>query len=320
MKKKNVLYDLYRIRRHRREKSAAARILLAALVLTVVMPLGGCGKKESGSLEEKTVSQDTSVDSYGVFLGVDANSFHIEDFAPYDMVVVDAQELRKEQLAQLHAGGRLVYSYLNVGSVEESRDYFGTYRDLFLDQYENWPDEYWVDVTDERWQEFVSRELPDAIRRKDPKIDGLFLDNLDIYSHVLEKKTTRDRGEDTYNALGEILEGYSAQNLPVLVNGADEFVEKLLEEDRASLILGVNQETVFTRILDYKKDRFGTQKKSETQYYTEYLEKCKKAGLSVFLLEYTSDDKIAEQIMSYCGENGFRYYISGHVNLSPSNE
>ncbi|MBP3875499.1 MAG: hypothetical protein J6E41_07375 [Lachnospiraceae bacterium] len=66
---------------------------------------------------------DTSERSYGVFLGIDKDSFDISIFDDYEMVVIDAQELRTDQLAQLHAKGHTVYSYLNVGSSEISRDY-----------------------------------------------------------------------------------------------------------------------------------------------------------------------------------------------------
>ena len=141
---------------------------------------------------------DTSKESYGVFLGIDKKSFNIDLFEDYKMLVVDAQELRKDQLAQLHARGHIVYSYLNVGSIEINRDYFSDYEDLCLDRYENWPDEYWIDVTQQKWQTFAGSLLTKKILANDPDIDGLFLDNLDIYYHVGEKKKYRSMKEDVY--------------------------------------------------------------------------------------------------------------------------
>lgn len=296
----------------RGRKRAAASIAALLVLCYILLSLTGCGRGED--MEGGEVS-DTSKESYGVFLGIDKKSFNIDLFEDYKMVVVDAQELRKDQLAQLHARGHVVYSYLNVGSIETNREYFSDYEDLCLDRYENWPDEYWIDVTQPRWQTFAGSGLKDRILANDPGIDGLFLDNLDIYYHVTEKKKYRSMKEDVYESLIRILEMYEDAGLPVLVNGADQFVSRLIDEEQDGLIQGVNQETVYSRILDYDKDKFGEQPKSENEYYTDYLETCKDAELEVFLLEYTTDDKVERKINRYCEKNGFRYYISKHVNL-----
>lgn len=302
--------------RHGRKKAAACAAVLAVLIF-VLSGLTGCGIED---IMEGGEISDTSKESYGVFLGIDKNSFDIDLFEGYDMVVIDAQELRKEQLSQLHARGHVVYSYLNVGSIEINRDYYSDYEDLCLDRYENWPDEYWVDVTQARWQEFTGSVLTQRILANDPDVDGLFLDNLDIYFHVTEKKKYRSMKDDVYQSLINILEMYREADLPVLINGADMFVSRLIDEEQEELIRGVNQETVFSRILDYDRDKFGEQPDSENEYYTEYLDECKDAGLDVFLLEYTTDTDVEKKINRYCAKNGFRYYISKHVNLISPDE
>lgn len=316
---KKVMFRVCRKRSRSGRGRNRAAVCAAVLVvlLYVLSALTGCGREEDMGGGEIS---DTSRDSYGVFLGIDRNSFNIDLFEGYDMVVVDAQELRKDQLAQLHARGHVVYSYLNVGSIENTRDYYKEYRDLCLDRYENWPDEYWIDVTQPKWQEFTGSELPARILANDPDVDGLFLDNLDIYFHVTDKKKYRSMKEDVYASLLTILKMYEEAALPVLVNGADEFVSRLIDEEQEGLIRGVNQETVFSRILDYENDKFGKQPKSENQYYTEYLDVCRDAGLDVFLLEYTTDEDVEKNINRYCEKNGFRYYISKHVNLISPDE
>lgn len=298
-------------------KRAAACVAVFVVLCFALSSMTGCSRKED--MEGGEIS-DTSKESYGVFLGIDKNSFDIDSFEGYDTVVVDAQELRKEQLAQLHARGHEVYSYLNVGSIEINRDYYDDYEDLCLDRYENWPDEYWIDVTQKRWQEFAGAGLLKRILANDPAVDGLFLDNLDIYYHVTEKKKYRSMKEDVYKSLLGILEMYEKAELPVLVNGADLFVSRLIDEEEEWLIQGVNQETVFSRILDYDKDKFGQQPDKENKYYTEYLDMCKDTGMDVFLLEYTTDQDVEKKISRYCEKNGFRYYISKHVNLIAPDE
>ncbi|MDO5131407.1 MAG: endo alpha-1,4 polygalactosaminidase [Eubacteriales bacterium] len=295
----------------------AGFLVFAELVFMIaVLCAGGCARKEDGGgTEDKPLVQDTSPESYGVFLGVDADSFQISSFSSYDMVVVDAQELKSEQLAQLHSTGHIVYSYLNIGSIEDSREYYDRYRDLCLDRYENWPEEDWVDVTDDRWKTFVTQDLPAMIRKKDPSLDGLFLDNLDIYGHIMDSRKYEEKGEETYDALVEILEAYQEEGIPVVINGADEFVLRLIRDGRTDLLQGVNQETVFTRIKSYKRDKFDTQDEEETGRLKDYLKECSQAGKMVFLLEYTDDEAVAEEIAAFCEKNGYRYYVSEHVDL-----
>ena len=292
-------------------------ILALLAVIFLIDRCGGEGESPGTGKEDLADTSEKYDESFGVFLGIDEYSFNIMDFEGYDFVVVDAQELRKEQLRQLHSSGHTVYSYLNVGSLEKSREYFGQYKNLRLDRYDNWPDEFWVNVTDEAWIRFAGEILPKMILEKDPQVDGFFLDNLDIYAHVQEKNKYKDIAAGAYDSLIEILESYRNMKIPVLVNGADDFVSRLIEEEDQDLIRGVNQETVFTRIIDYNRDRFGAAEEDQIKYYAGYLQKCSDAGLDVFLLEYTRDADLAEKIARYCEKNGYRYYISEHVNLNP---
>ena len=65
--------------------------------------------------------------SYGVFLGLDHNS-GIDKLLNYKLVVIDLQEYSKSDIDKLHEKGIKVYSYLNVGSVEEYRSYFKRFK------------------------------------------------------------------------------------------------------------------------------------------------------------------------------------------------
>jgi beta-N-acetylhexosaminidase len=118
----------------------------------------------------------------------------------------------------------------------------------------------------------------------------------------------------------------------VMVNTAEnneECIKASVEADHVIMVhsmydasnLDPNTETglssaVFSRIIDYDKDKFGQQPKKENEYYTEYLKACKKADIDVFLLEYTTDEDVEKKICRYCVKNGFRFYISPHVNLT----
>lgn len=74
-----------------------------------------------------------------------------------------------------------MYGYLNIGAVEEYREYYGRFERLTLGVYEDWPDERWVDVSDAEWQTFLIQEL--APKYAALGLDGFFLDNADVYYH-----------------------------------------------------------------------------------------------------------------------------------------
>ena len=112
-----------------------------------------------------------------------------------------------------------------------------------------------------------------------------------------------------------IMQRLNSYGVDLIINGGDTFVSHLIKDGEQALISGVNQETVLSRIIDYDKDRFGSQKKSETKYFKSYLSKVKKSRLKVFLLEYTRNKKLKKKIKAYCKKNKFRYYISGSIKL-----
>lgn len=286
--------------------------ILAALLLGCLL-FSGCADQHESVTASPQVSvllasetPSPTIDgatSYGVFLGLDPED--MARLSGYGLVVIDAEYYTAEQIAQLHAAGQTVYTYLNIGSVENFRDYYEVYEPLTLGVYEDWPDERWVDVSQPEWQRFVVDTLAASLAEKG--VDGFFIDNADVY-YVYPR-------EEIYAGLVETLSGLKAYGLPLVINGGDTFVSALMEDGQIGLVDGVNQESVFTSI-DFDQGTFGTQDAENHAYYLEYLSLCRDAGLNVYLLEYATDPAAVEtQIAAYCGENGFLYYISDDLEL-----
>ncbi len=113
---------------------------------------------------------------YGVFLSVEDN---LDSLDEYKTIVIDAQYFGTSEIKEFKNREHKVYSYINVGSLEDFRDYYDTYKDLSIGGYEHWDDEIWIDVSDERWQDFILNTLaPDLLNKG---IDGFFVDNCDVY-------------------------------------------------------------------------------------------------------------------------------------------
>ncbi len=283
-------------------KEIIAGIAAAALLMS------GCGmqqiRQENEYKEALQESEEAAeVKEYGVFLGI--NREDISCLEKYDTVVIEPSEFMKEDIEALHQTEKTVYAYLNAGSIEEYRPYYQEFESLTLDVYDSWPDERWVDVSSELWQEFLISRLGGEIA--DMGFDGFFIDNCDVYA---EYET-----DSFFEGLCNILDGLKQYDLSLLINGGDVFVSRAIDEGLAKdLMDGVNQETVFTGI-DFDAGSYSRQTEEETKYFTDYLEKVRTEGLEVYLLEYRADEELAEEIEAYCTENGFHWYNASSLEL-----
>ncbi|PID98513.1 MAG: glucanotransferase [Actinomycetales bacterium] len=239
---------------------------------------------------------------YGVFLGMERDDvLKLKDYAT---VVVDADYLSKDDVVALHNNGNaVVVSYLNIGSIEDFRDPDGKFGDIILGDYEDWPEEHWVDVSTKKWQDHVISKAKELTAKG---IDGFFLDNADVYSQY---KTA-----EIYDGLVHIIKKLDDLDKPLMINGGDIFVTKALADGFKKMIAGVNQETVFTSI-DFDTKTFSAQETETKDYYQKYLQSCKAAGLQVFILEYGSDAELKKKSAAYCKKNGFHCTFSASLEL-----
>ena len=241
---------------------------------------------------------------YGVLIGCDPEE--MQRFAPYQTVVLDAQYFTAEQIATLHKAGHTVYSYLNIGSLETFRPYYDRFAAYTLAPYENWPDERWVDVTTPAWVAFAGTKLANALRAKG--IDGFFVDNCDVYDLYPQVATLQ--------ALCEMLHALRAGDTPVILNGGDGLVTEVAqrEGDITSILTGVNQETVFSAI-DFDTETFGRATEEDFEWFSDYVQRVAAWGVKVYLLEYTRDAELINEIDRYCAEHGFVYMVADSIAL-----
>lgn len=241
---------------------------------------------------------------YGVFLSLDDSDMGF--FTNYDTVVIDAQYFTKEDIQYLHDNGVEVFSYINIGSLENFRDYYEEYEKYTIGAYENWEEERWVDVSSVQWQEFICDTVAKELYNKG--IDGFFVDNCDVYYNY--------KTDTIYEGLVDIHEKLGGFDKDVVINGGDEFVSRYIEENGnvQDILTGVNQEEVFSTY-DFDNGRSSESSDSDRKYYQDYLEKCSELGAEIYIIEYTQDKQIIDDVEKYCNENGFKYYISDSIEL-----
>lgn len=240
---------------------------------------------------------------YGVFLNADASS--LEQLKKYDLIVIDAQYFTKSDIELLHQNGTRVYTYLNIGSIENFREYYTTYEKLTIGRYEHWDEEKWVDVADPDWQKFIEQLSQELFEKG---VDGFFIDNCDVYYYAPR--------ESIFEGLTAILQNIMTFDKAVIINGGDTYVTEYMERYGTidHIMTGVNQESVWSAI-DFDKGTFYEQTKETRDYYCKYLEACQADGMDVYLLEYTTDKKLIHKIKKYCNEHDFHFYISNSLEL-----
>ncbi|QCH26555.1 endo alpha-1,4 polygalactosaminidase [Clostridium tyrobutyricum] len=261
----------------------------------------------SGSVHAvKAESNSDKDNSYGVFIGLDSSK--INKLLDYKEVVIDASYYSKYQIKYLHKNGVKVYSYLNIGSIENFRSYYNTFSDITLGDYENWEDEKFVDVSNSRWQKYVINIL--AKNLADKGVDGFFLDNLDVYSSYKNK--------NIFNGILSIINGLNSNyKLPIIANGGYDFFTSAIDKKLSikNLVYGVNTESVFTTI-DFDNNKFLKNSNEDRNYAVEYLQSLKSKGINIYIIEYTKNSSLIKTISDYYNKLDFKYYISKNINLT----
>ena len=271
----------------------AALFLAAVLALTAAVPVS--------TVPAQAAAKTTT---WGVFIGttLHGNTSKVKN---YKSIVIDAQNYTAKEIKKLKSGGRKVYSYLSIGSIAKYRSYYKRFKKYALGNYNNWPGEKWIDTSKKAWQDFIVNELAANLRKKG--VDGFWVDNTDVYYEY--------HRASILNGLISMLTRIHNKKIPIIINGGDVFVSKIISMGKSKIIDGVMQEEVLTAITGYNSNKFSRQTKADRAYYEAYLKKVKKAGRSIALLEYTKSSSMRKEIIAYCKKHGYSYYISNNVDL-----
>lgn len=294
-------------------------VVLLGICVAIALIFGTIADKQLEKRAEEEQQIQTENDGaalpYGVFLNADSEV--ADSITGYDTVVIDAQYFEAEDITALKASGiKTVYSYLNVGSLEQFRDYYFSYEQFTLDEYENWADEKWVNVSAPEWAAFIDTLADDLLAKG---VDGLFVDNCDVYYQYKE--------ENIYQGLVDILTGLKGKGCTVIINGGDVFVSEAISRGIAvgECFDGVNQESVYTSIVwdaedsdsvDYDgKVVYEKSAAEDREYFTEYLDSIATAGGAVYVIEYSDSEELAREAAEYSEAHNWTVYVASGIEL-----
>ncbi len=250
-------------------------------------------------------NKSCTTSNYGVYIGLVGEE--VDQIENHDEVVIDAMYFSKDEIASLKQKGSKVYSYMNLGSLEDFRPYYERYESITLADYENWEGERWVDVTKTAWHDFIVFELSKQLL--DNGADGLFIDNIDVY-YLYDNP-------ETFEAIINILKSLKeTHEVSLILNGGESFVEELWaqKKDLKKIFDGVNLESVATRVnfeTDTYEIRFGERRDEKIAF----LNKLKSSGIQPYVIEYSREKNIEKEMKVYYEKQCINYYIADDIEL-----
>lgn len=266
-----------------------AAILDIVLMLTSVNPVPAMAADTKNSVPEYRVALTTKIWPSGDDEGI---------------LVIEPEDYTTQEVAVLKDSGYKVLGYLSVGSVSDERGYYHSLEPYTLGDLEDWPHEKYLDVSREGTREWLIERGEELI--EDMGFDGLWLDNVDVYEEY--------PSDEMYDGITNDIEALDPKGY-IMVNGGVRYMMRAIENGDTS-VDGITQEEVFSLVTDYDgKGEFGRQETDQRAEYLEYISAALDAGMDAFLLEYTKDADVKNDIYSYCDEVGAGYYISDDVDL-----
>jgi uncharacterized protein (TIGR01370 family) len=225
----------------------------------------------------------------------------------FDLVVVDGELARPDEVAALQARGVTVLGYLSVGTIEQWRSWFPLVKRFRLGAWADWKDEWFADVSKAKLRRVLTRRIAPALL--DKGFDGLFLDNVDMVE-TSRHADQRDGMRELVEALATL--AHDNERLLFAQNGA-----KIL--DRLGLvdaIDGWNREDV-TWTYDFDRHRYVHQRPAETRAALAELSEMAARGLITTSADYTragDTEAKAQAVANACSAGALPYV--GDIGLT----
>ena len=228
----------------------------------------------------------------------------IPALANFDVVDIDVEDgaanYQADDVAALKARGKLVVSYLNIGSAEPFRSYWASVEAYSLGKYPGWP-EFYMDVSKSGYRDVILNSVVPQLVAKG--IDGLFLDNVDAGSNLRRPAVTAGIVElvrQIHAMHPSLVLIAQSSNLRVLTErGADgrqfyQYVNGLAREEVSATYQGG-----YHRV-----------PAAESDAMLRTLAAWRGKGLTVFTLDYADSPELARYAIARSRAHGLVPYVS----------
>lgn len=228
----------------------------------------------------------------------------VELLGKFQRVIVEADNLRPDELKALHQQGAKVFAYLSIGEVSPSRPWYKQVApDWILGRNQVWDSDV-LDLTQAGWQDFIREKLVKPLAEQG--YDGLFLDTLDSFNLYVTTAEARQRQADALAGLLKTIRKTWPQ-MQLIANRGFEVMP-----DIAPLLEAVVAESLFAS-WDNAKQKYQPADPAGQEWLLQRLQAIRKDyGLDVVIIDYLPpahrDD--ARKLAGRIQELGFVPWVS----------
>ncbi|GIG60142.1 hypothetical protein Lfu02_45140 [Longispora fulva] len=226
--------------------------------------------------------------------------------APGQLAVIDlardarSDYFRAEEVAALKRSGKTVLAYFEIGSIENFRPEYPSVKDLVLNRWDDWPEEFFVRYWEQAWWDKVVRPRLDQAARSG--FDGVYLDTPLAYEEIDLKTVQGESRESLGRKMADLIVRI-AKYSPLLV-----FPQNSPELRKYSgyteAVDGIGMEELFFLATDKPcAESFCPENLTETRAL-------RKAGKTVLAVDYaTRPENVKKACASYAAED-FAGYVT----------
>jgi uncharacterized protein (TIGR01370 family) len=230
-----------------------------------------------------------------------------ERLGGFELVVVDGELARADEVAALRDRGAIVLAYLSVGTIERWRSWYPQLKRYRLGAWEQWEDEFFADVSRAKLRaEFTGAIAPPILAKG---FDGLFLDNVDM----IEARRHRAQRPGMRKLVGELAQLVHADGRLLFAQNGFHGLERLGVFEALD---GWNREDV-TWTYDFDRRRYRHNGAAATRAALRELRAVGERGLTVTATDYTrgGDPRARDEAVANACAAGALPYV-GDIGLS----
>lgn len=219
----------------------------------------------------------------------------------YDVMVINAAKVSRQDLTQLHKKAKYIYSYLDIAALNPKSPAFKKLKSLKLMPTVSGK-KYYMNVADKKWQNYLTKTVKSY---EEKGIDGYFIDHSDLY----EKR----QNNTIYAGLKTILSSLKKTKSPLILNNAQALVEK--DPKILKGIAMISQEDVFT-YWNHQTNKRADVPEKESLKKKNYLKKMAAMHKHVYVIDFTKKSDWQAVIKAYDKKYGYSTLFPLKTNYS----
>jgi uncharacterized protein (TIGR01370 family) len=199
----------------------------------------------------------------------------------YDLVDIDPDEFRTEEIPRIKESGKIVIAYLSIGEAEDYRYYWDPKADYLLEENPEWPGCWYVDYTNIEWQQIIINDYIPMIQNKG--FDGLYLDTVETYQ--IEEQYPNCTKDAMVNFVTAISDSYRSGDFCIIMQNGLDIASDLLDDIDGVAVEETYFRAVYGHLLGWHINGI-PQKPAVRRYNEQQMTEVLHHGMVVFTLDY----------------------------------